>query len=80
MRKERLRVEAREGTSPLPRFDAERSLPPPHRWGGGQGVRFLRYRGWTPGRKELELALLLERFDESASLRDLAFSEDGEPE
>jgi hypothetical protein len=30
--------------------------------------------------KELELALLLERFDESASLRDLAFSEDGEPE
>jgi methionyl aminopeptidase len=24
-------------TSPLPRFDAERSRPPPHRWGGGRG-------------------------------------------
>jgi predicted GH43/DUF377 family glycosyl hydrolase len=25
------------GTSPPPRPDAERSLPPPHRWGGGRG-------------------------------------------
>jgi polyisoprenoid-binding protein YceI len=36
-RSERLRVEPRCETSPRPRFDTERSRPPPHRWGGGWG-------------------------------------------